>query len=233
MIRLALVAGLLLALASPAPGSEADSSFLHLTGERLRGPVMPSGLTLLGLGAASTLASEDLERPAYETRFLEWPPLEPASDIGNTFGAGQVVLGSSLALWSIGEALHDDRVSDFGRDLAATFVATGAWVWALKMSIGAPRPNGAPYSFPSGHTAVAFATATTIHRHFGGWAGFFGYTAATMTAAARMEDRKHFFRDVSFGAALGLATGGVQLPLRRWFRGFGVDARGVTYSREF
>jgi membrane-associated phospholipid phosphatase len=229
--RIALLAGLILTLACPALASE--SSFLRLTGERLRGPVTPSGLTLLGLGTASTLAGEDLERPDYEVRFLEWAPLEPVSDVGNTFGAGQFVLGSSLALWTAGSAFHNERLGDFGRDLTASFVATGAWVWALKMSIGAPRPNGAPYSFPSGHTAVAFATATTLHRHFGRWAGFLGYTAATMTAAARMEDRKHFFRDVSFGAALGMATGGLQLPLRRWFRGFGVDARGVTYSGTF
>lgn len=224
----------LLALLLTFGAARADEpGFLRLTGEHLRAPFTPSGAALLGLGTLGAVASEDLERPGYETRFMEWPPLEPASDLGNGFGAGEFVLGSSLALWAGGHWAGSERYAAFGRDLTATFAATGAWVWALKLSIGAPRPNGAPHSFPSGHTAVAFATATTVQRHFGAWPGFAAYTLATTTAAARMEDRRHFFRDVAFGASLGMATGGLQLPFGRWFQGVGIDARGVNYSRAF
>jgi hypothetical protein len=48
-----------------------------------------------------------------------------------------------------------------------------------------------------------------------------------------MEDRRHFMRDVTFGATLGLAVGGLQLPLRRWFGGMGIGAGGVSWTREF
>lgn len=231
--RLVAVATVLFLLGAGAARADDGPGFLRTTGERLRAPFTPSGVTFLGLGTVGALAGEDLERPAGETRFMEWGPLEPASDVGNAFGAGEIVLGSSLAFWAGGRMAGSDRFADFGRDLTATFAATGAWVWALKTSFHAPRPNGGPYSFPSGHTAEAFAAAATIHRHFGPRWGLAGYSLATMTAGARMEDRRHFFRDVAFGAALGLAVGGAQLPIARWLPGVGVDDRGLTWSHRF
>ena len=63
--------------------------------------------------------------------------------------------------------------------------------------------------------------------------GVLAYAIATMTAAARMEDRRHYMRDVTFGAALGLAVGGTRVPVGRWLRGVGIGPRAVTYSTEF
>ena len=224
---------MLLLLIVSSTASADESGFFSLTSDRLTAPFTPSGAVLLGFGTAGALLTENLERPEHETRFLEWRPLEPVSDVGNVFGAGEFVLGSSLAVWSVGAWSGSERTSALGRDLTSTFIATGAWVWALKLAFNEPRPNGAPHSFPSGHTAVAFSSATVLHRHFGPRWGFLGYSLATMTAAARMEDRRHFMRDVAFGATLGMAVGGLQLPLRRWFRGFGVSPQGVSYSGAF
>ena len=216
-----------------ASSAAADQpGFFSLTSDRLTAPFSPSGAVLLGFGAAGVLATENLEQPD-ETRFLELAPFEPVSDIGNGFGAGEFVLGSSLVVWSAGSLSGNDQFSALGRDLTATFVATGTWVWALKLAFDEPRPSGGPHSFPSGHTAVAFGSATVLHRHLGPRWGFLGYTLATMTAAARMEDRRHYMRDVTFGAALGMAVGGLRLPVGQWLRGFGVGARGVSYTREF
>jgi membrane-associated phospholipid phosphatase len=62
-------------------------------------------------------------------------------------------------------------------------------------------------SFPSGHTANAFASATTLHRRYGWRTGFPAYAVATLTGVARERARKHHWYDVVAGAAIGGATG--------------------------
>jgi len=60
---------------------------------------------------------------------------------------------------------------------------------------------------PSGHTTVAFASATVLQRHFGWKVGVPAYAVATYVAASRVEQKHHYLSDVAFGAALGIAAG--------------------------
>lgn len=191
-------------------------SVTSLLWERLRGPLQPNGLNVLALGGLTAGLTENLESPEQEVSFLEHRALEGVSDVGNLFGAGEFAAVSSLGLWTAGSVLGLPRVDALGRDLTATLAATTVYTWALKAAVRRPRPSGGPWSFPSGHTAVAFATATVIGRHLGRKAGTLAYVAATCTAAARMEDNRHYFSDVSFGAALGMAVAGVELPFDWW-----------------
>ena len=69
------------------------------------------------------------------------------------------------------------------------------------------RPNGGPYSFPSGHTAVAFSAAPILAQRYGWKTGLAAYALATATGLARMEDRKHHLADVLAGAAIGIGVG--------------------------
>ena len=62
-------------------------------------------------------------------------------------------------------------------------------------------------SFPSGHSAVAFASATTIYRRYGWELGLPAYALATLTASARVAADKHHWYDVVAGAAIGAASG--------------------------
>ncbi|MCF6194358.1 MAG: phosphatase PAP2 family protein [Kangiellaceae bacterium] len=62
-------------------------------------------------------------------------------------------------------------------------------------------------SFPSGHTALAFASATTLYRRYGWEMGFSAYALATLTGSARVAARKHHWYDALSGAALGTLTG--------------------------
>lgn len=78
----------------------------------------------------------------------------------------------------------------------------------LKSAISARRPDRSDdKSFPSGHTTVAFASATTLHRRYGWQIGFPAYGVATLTGIARVAGRKHYWYDVVAGAALGTASG--------------------------
>jgi membrane-associated phospholipid phosphatase len=79
--------------------------------------------------------------------------------------------------------------------------------WALKVAVGAKRPDGGPYSFPSGHTATAFAAAPIVARRLGPVAGCAAYALAGLTGLARIEDRRHHVEDVLVGAAIGIIAG--------------------------
>ncbi|NOT64886.1 MAG: phosphatase PAP2 family protein [Methylotenera sp.] len=70
------------------------------------------------------------------------------------------------------------------------------------------RPdNSDNNSFPSGHSAVAFASATTIYRRYGWEIGLPAYALATLTASARVAANKHHWYDAVAGAAIGGASG--------------------------
>ena len=68
------------------------------------------------------------------------------------------------------------------------------------------RPDGSnTQSFPSGHSASAFATAGVLQRHYGWKVGVPAAVVAAYVATARVHDNKHYLSDVIFGAALGIA----------------------------
>ena len=83
----------------------------------------------------------------------------------------------------------------------------------IKRATDRPRPdNSDNASFPSGHASQAFASATfaseNIHRALGDTGGAYWvdaglYTAAGLTALARVEAGVHYPTDVLAGAALG------------------------------
>ena len=98
----------------------------------------------------------------------------------------------------------------------------------LKHSVNSRRPDGTDnHSFPSAHTAIAFAGATIMTKeywHVSPWIGVGAYTVATVTAADRVRRNRHRWIDVAAGAAIGIATaelgyyiGGLILPDREQY----------------
>lgn len=73
------------------------------------------------------------------------------------------------------------------------------------------RPDGSAYnSFPSGHTAMAFTSATLLHLEYGGrypWLSALGYASASAVGLGRILNNRHWVGDVVTGAALGYACG--------------------------
>lgn len=86
----------------------------------------------------------------------------------------------------------------------------GGTVSVLKSSSHRLRPNGNGYnSFPSGHTANAFAAAEFLNQEYkevSPWYGYAGYTVAAATGALRMYNNKHWFSDVVAGAGIGILS---------------------------
>ena len=72
------------------------------------------------------------------------------------------------------------------------------------------RPDGSAYSsFPSGHTAEAFASAEFMwqeYRDVSPIFGIAGYAMAATTGYLRMYNNKHWFSDVVTGAGIGILS---------------------------
>lgn len=72
------------------------------------------------------------------------------------------------------------------------------------------RPDTSGYnSFPSGHTASAFAAAEFLYQEYkdqSPWIGYAGYFVAATTGTLRMYNNKHWFSDVVAGAGFGIAS---------------------------
>ena len=94
-------------------------------------------------------------------------------------------------------------------DAFSAGIMAGA-VNGIKYSVGRLRPDGSRYnSFPSGHTATAFMTASMLHKEYGWRSPLFsigGYTAAAVTGVSRICNNRHWLSDVVAGAAIGIGS---------------------------
>ena len=79
-----------------------------------------------------------------------------------------------------------------------------------KKSVHQLRPDGSDYeSFPSGHTASAFAAAEYLYqeyKHVSPWIGVGGYAIAGATGVLRLYNNQHYLGDVLAGAGLGILS---------------------------
>lgn len=82
-------------------------------------------------------------------------------------------------------------------------------VYILKKSVADPRPDNTKLSFPSGHTAEAFAGATMVSMEYGEhyrWVPYAAFGTASLVGAMRIINNKHYLSDVLFGAGLGILS---------------------------
>ena len=103
---------------------------------------------------------------------------------------------------------HDNTGQiQFLKTMAVTLIASEA----LKAVIHERRPDGSSNdSFPSAHSALAFAAASYFDVRYGAENKAlvpFVYGAAALTAVSRVEAKKHYFGDVAAGALIGFAMG--------------------------
>ncbi len=93
---------------------------------------------------------------------------------------------------------------------AFSAVAMASVVNTLKSTTHIVRPDGSnSHSFPSGHTATAFMTATMLTKEYGHkspWIGISAYTVATATGLMRMANNRHWLSDVLTGAGIGIIS---------------------------
>lgn len=103
-------------------------------------------------------------------------------------------------------AVQRDWPGDF--QAGGSILLAGGAAYGLKHAFPEERPDRSDHrSFPSGHSAEAFAAAATLENRYGWKAGLPAFAAATFVAAARVEARKHHWYDCLAGAAIGTSSG--------------------------
>ena len=149
------------------------------------------------------------------------------------FGQPEVYGTVTAGLLAAGVIAGRPEITRAGGRLAASLAVAGLTVQVGKFALGRPRPEQSldadgyiPFSgqvaMPSGHTAMAFALATSladdIHRP---WATVGLYGLATAVAWSRVNDNRHWLTDVTTGALVGFTS--AKLASGRW-RIFGLRA---------
>jgi membrane-associated phospholipid phosphatase len=126
---------------------------------------------------------------------------------GDVLGEGVTHAVAGLAIYVTGRVMRNTDVGGFGSDLLRAQMVSGIIADGIKLATNRTRPDGGKYSFPSGHTSSAFATASVLQHHFGWKVGVPSYVVATYVASSRMAYSRHFVSDVIFGAGIGIASG--------------------------
>lgn len=94
--------------------------------------------------------------------------------------------------------------------LITSYVIMSASVLSLKSITGIERPDGSSNnSFPSGHTATAFAGAEFLWQEYKDtsvYIGIAGYVVAAGTGAFRVYNNRHWATDVATGAGIGILS---------------------------
>jgi membrane-associated phospholipid phosphatase len=114
-----------------------------------------------------------------------------------------VLIGSALVVVPV---VHDDWPGF--RQAGLSIGVAGGLAVLGKAVVHEERPdNSDNKSFPSGHTALAFASATTMYRRYGWEYAVPAYALATLTGVARVAAEKHHWWDAVAGAAIGGGSG--------------------------
>lgn len=126
---------------------------------------------------------------------------------GNVIGNFAFQIGAGFAAYGAGKAFGNQRISFVGRDIVRAQVVSQVMVQSLKYVVRRDRPDHSNnQSFPSGHSASAFATATVLQRYYGWKVGVPAYALGSYVALARMSWNRHHATDVVMGAGFGIAS---------------------------
>lgn len=130
-------------------------------------------------------------------------------EVGGNAGSGYIHIGGAVATYAAGRLAGSPRTAHIGTDLIRAQVLSGIVTHGLKAAVRRHRPGrtDGSFAFPSGHTSAAWATTGVLWRHFGWKAGVPAAAVGAWVAGGRVQQRQHFFSDVLFGAAVGLAGG--------------------------
>jgi membrane-associated phospholipid phosphatase len=125
-------------------------------------------------------------------------------------------------LYLAGLFTRSDGVRETGRLLMQSFTYSGTITISLRILFGRERPyiTDNPYkfhwltiksldtqSFPSGHTAVAFAASTILAERIGTWwSRVIFYGAAGLVGFSKIRTNQHWLSDVVFGGILGFSS---------------------------
>lgn len=168
-----------------------------------RGWLIGGGL-LTGLALATDYDVEDPLQKSWSTR----KPLGHLAEVGDLGGQAITNLlyvgGMLTSHWISGEKIHLRRATIMAK-VSGYAISVN---YALKLMVNEQRPNGTDHkSFPSGHSAAAFAFSTVVWTEHGWKYGVPATMLSILTAASRINDNMHSLHDVIAGATVGISYG--------------------------
>jgi len=188
-----------------APPSKAGR-FIRQIGSDFRHLPSVWNAAILGIGGTLSIVAHNSD-PGLNQRFERGKWTEALYETGSMVGDGYVQIGGAVLTYAVGAAYQSPKVKHIGSDLIRAYVVAGVPTLVLKHTVKRDRPDSGPASFPSGHAAASFASATVLHRHLGWRGGVPAYLVATWVSMSRLHDKQHFASDVIFGGALGIVAG--------------------------
>lgn len=126
---------------------------------------------------------------------------------GNLIGQVAFQASAGFVTYGVGKATGNKKLAYAGRDIVRAQLLSQALVQTLKFTVRRDRPDlSNNKSFPSGHSASMFATATVLSRYYGWKVGVPAYALGGYVAMARMAWNRHHASDVVMGAGFGIAS---------------------------
>jgi membrane-associated phospholipid phosphatase len=169
--------------------------------------VRPRNLAIsaMGLGVAGVAHrwDDDLAGEVGDVR-----PLNKVLDLGNLYGSSTLSLTITSGMWGLAKVTGLSRGEAVFSDLLRAILLANVVVTPIKFVAQRERPDGSDnLSFPSGHTANAFAMTAVLTRRYGPRFALPLYAFTAAVPLARIDRDRHFFSDVVAGAILGTVAG--------------------------
>jgi hypothetical protein len=158
---------------------------------------------LIGSGTYLNYTKSNLNKQNLQQKILnKYPNVNTNLDDYLPFiPIGQMYLGRALGLKSKNNYFNQTKNLFFSQ------LFTSIITHSLKRTTQITRPDGTPHSFPSGHTSMAFSSASTLFYEYKANHPIYaasGFLFASSTAGLRVLNNRHWVSDVVVGSGVAI-----------------------------
>lgn len=155
-----------------------------------------------------------------------------------------VSIASPVSVFAAGLIKHDKKLQKYALYMAGAYVTSAIVTQGLKRIVDRKRPfeeysfivqrddESGGFSFPSGHTSAAFATATSLSLHFPKWYVIApAYVWAASVGWARMYQGVHYPSDVLGGALIGAGSAWLSYKAQQYINKKNLAKNKITKNK--